>query len=393
MKLTARGALRTRQDSRRLSGFGSMWKSGESVQVFYPIVWDEENQQFDLLVAMCWGHNANPKEIGLKRIFIPTLSEIIDGEPKNPDVTFQFSRIAPLFIQGAKDKKLKELQEKNMQESARKTAMKKVEDEFEDKDAVIGKLRLVISTECVVVPLLPDGTPDSEKARLVSQDLSDSKINALLSILGDHKYKPDNNEATYLEVSYAFGTTGDRKQDGKVAPQGITPEYRVVTRYVDHWSRIEQQINGLPDNDVTIFKRNSSFRQVEEREIISAISTYAAIESDALDAVDDEGIERLKRNASIILDLKIPVAHEGVLEAVTEVAEQRAKAEEAGATKEDAAAPTLTNLLSEHKKEVDEARAAEEENADTSLLDKEENAGLTADESGGGLGNLAAMGQ
>src|SRR5690606_17849872 len=112
----------------------------------------------------------------------------------------------------------------------------------------------------------PDGTPDSEKARLVSQDLSDSKINALLSIVSDHKYKPEGENATYMEVAYAFGTSGDRKQDGKVAPQGITPEYRLAHRYADHWPRIEQQLSALPDNHETIFKRNSSFRKVEERE-------------------------------------------------------------------------------------------------------------------------------
>lgn len=366
MRLSARSAMRTRQDSRKLSGFGSMWKPGDQLQVFYPIFFDEESGLYDLIVAACWGHSVDPKALGLKRVFVPTTSEIVDGEPKVPDALYQFSRIAPLFVQGELDEKTKSLMEKNMPEAARKTALKKVEDEFENKEPVVGKLRYVISTECVVVPIDQNGNPDIEKIRLVTQDLSDSKINQLLAILSDFKYRPEDKEANYLEVTYTFGSSGDKKQDGKVPPQGVSAEYKIAHRFPDAWPSVEQQLGSLPDNATTVFKRNGNFRAVEESQILTALQTYSVIESGSLDSLTDEdNINRLIRNAAIVSQLQIPVSNEEVIQAVQEYDSAMAVISNSGTTMD--GAPTMTTLIEDHKQDVITAREQEEELADNDL--------------------------
>ena len=324
MRLTASQALRTRQDSRRLGGFGKQWKSGETLTVFYPITWIDG--QPEILAAAVWGHSVSIKDLGLKRIFVPSNSQIEDGVPKVPDVLYQFSRIAPLFIQGRYEEDRKRLESKNLPSSALKTALAKIDKDYDidetgkiGKDAAVGKLRLVISTEVVTVTMGPNGEPDADNARLVTQDLSDSKIQALYSLMKNKQYAPKEGDK-YIEVTYSFGTSGDRKSDGKVAPNGVTDDYKIAHRFPDAFTRIEQQLVQLPESSDTIEKRNSSYRPVEDREIYSAIQTYSALNSDSLDSLTEEDmIERLKKNAAILDKLKIQVENEEVNQAIREL--------------------------------------------------------------------------
>jgi len=403
MRLSARHAMRTRQESRRLGGFGKQWKSGDTLQVFYPIYWNKEDKTWDLMVAHVWGHSINPKEVSLKRIFAPTLSEIVDGRPTAPDVLYQFSRIAPLFLQGEYEAEVQKLENKNLNKSALNAAMKKLEKDYqvEDgrirKDPPVGKLRLIISTECVTVPL-NDGKPDVENARLVSQDLSDTKIQALYAILGDPKYGPGEpteedmqpDAIKWLEVTYTFGTTNDRKQDGRVSPVGVTKEYRLSRTYPELFPRIEQQLNQLPTRTETIVKRNSSYHPVEETSVFSALSTYCALKSDYLDALtEDEMIERLVKNVEIIDKIQIPIQNAEIRakleEARADLKEAISKAGKAGegainpdsSVNDLAGAPSIVSVIDES--DLNAAREGEGEGDDTqSQLEDFEMGGLSA---------------
>ena len=370
MRLSGRNALRTRQQSRRLGGFGQMWKSGEQGIVYYPLTKTEDGQ-LDVLVASCWGHNINPKEVGLKRIFVPTLSIIEDGVPKVPDITYQFSKIAPLFLAGAKESKVANIMAKNMSESQRKTVLKKIDEDFEKLSPVVGKLRMVISTECVYVPLDSNGNPDVEKARLVSQDLSDARLNAILAIL-DNKQFGVEPDATYVEVMYSFGTSNVRQEDGKVTPTGVTKEYSLQNRFPNDWPRIDQLLTGLPDTSETIEKRNSSFHMVEEGEISSAIASYSAIESGSLDSLSsEEDLDRLKKNAEIVSRLAIPISNQGIKDLLDG---------EETESLDDGQAPQMAEFLRDTQRE----NARDEELDNTDLASQEEFAL-------GGLGNLNSL--
>lgn len=401
MRLSARNVMRTRQESRRLGGFGKQWKSGDTLQVFYPIYWNKDDKRWDLMVANVWGHSINPKEVSLKRIFAPTLSEIVDGRPVTPDVLYQFSRIAPLFLQGAYDSEVAKLESKNLNKSALNSAMKKLEKDYqiEDgrirKDPAVGKLRLIISTECVTVPL-NDGKPDVENARLVSQDLSDTKIQALYAILTTPKYglgEPTEEDmqpdaVKWLEVTYTFGTTNDRKQDGRVSPVGVTPEYRLQKTHEELFPRIKQQLNQLPTRTETIVKRNSSYHPVDESAIFSALSTYCALKSDYLDALAEEGmIERLAKNVEIIDKIQIPIQNAEINakleEARSELETKQAAVTTAGGISPDSSvndltgAPSVAEAIDED--DIKSARDGSEDDDDNqSKLEDFEMGGLAA---------------
>lgn len=312
MRMTATGAMKTREDARKLGGFGQMWKPGDQITVYYPLVRDESGK-LDLLVGGCWGHPADPKQLGLKTIFIPSLTDIDEsGVPVGkPDITYQFARIAKAFVEGEKQQKVDKCMAKSWpSEAARKSALEAIDAEFdtqnnaEAKKAVVGKLTLLITTECVVVPIKND-EPMPAEARLVTQSLSNDKIRKLLAILNDKKYAPSDDKP-YLEVQYTFPAKDKKAEAGKVDPVGQTPEYRLESRYPDHFKTIESLLIGLPESSETIERRNFSYRKFEEKQIMQALTTYSIMQSEFLDSLsDEEDIERLAKSAATLDALSI----------------------------------------------------------------------------------------
>lgn len=382
MRLGASEALKTRQDSRKLGGFGKKWEAGNTLSVFYPIFKDA-NGQWDLLVAHTWGHGIDIKALpGLKRVFIPSNSKIVDGEPTTADALFQFSRIAPLFVRGEYNEKLLKIREKaaKLTESMLKQKEQELDKEFEMKDgriqksAAVGNLRLVISTEVVAVKHGDGGRPKIDEAGLVTQDLSDGRIRKLKQILSNPDMQiPD--DAKYLEVTYTFGTSGIRQQDAQAEPVGTLPEYRIAKRFPQEWLALEGFIVSLPESSDTIMKRNSSYKPVEENKIIQAIQSYSVMNSELLDALsDDDDIDRLKRNARLLRSLSISVENEEVslaiqadlereqkekeLAALAKAAEQATNVE--GVKEEQEQPPTLGELISQE--EIESARTDESAN-------------------------------
>ena len=102
MRLSARGAQKTRNESKKLSMYSKQWAPGDTLRVLYPVYW--ENGRPELAVGAVWGHSVSDiKGLGLKTAFIPSTNSFNeDGEPIGPaDITYQFSMIAGAFVQGS----------------------------------------------------------------------------------------------------------------------------------------------------------------------------------------------------------------------------------------------------------------------------------------------------
>lgn len=361
MRISGRQALRTRQENRRLGGFSKQWQSGQTLAVYFPIYWVDG--EADILVGKVWGHSIDPKALPLKRVFIPTNSPI-DPEldaPVNVDLLAQFSRLAPLFVKGEYQAEVDKVARKkdSLGDAAYRKALEKIDKDFDVEDDRIGKnpavgnLRLVITTEVVTVLLDENNKPKADTARLVTRDLSDHQLQKLYQIMDN----PDvqlTEDLKYLEIRYTFGTTNDRKIDAKVDPIAVTPEYRISNRFPTEWATIERIVDMLPESSETIIRRNTSYRPVSEREIMTAIQTYSVMNSELLDNLSaDDDIERLSKQAAMLRELSVGVSHDLVNEAIAELvsAEEAVASVTSGAGSEEGAsgAPTLENLLTEEE--------------------------------------------
>ena len=54
MQLTARGAQKTRNESRKLSMYSKQWAPGDTLRVFYPIFWVDGKPEIN--VGALYGH-------------------------------------------------------------------------------------------------------------------------------------------------------------------------------------------------------------------------------------------------------------------------------------------------------------------------------------------------
>lgn len=368
--MTASGAMQTRADSKKLGGFGQMWEPGDQGTVFYPVFVDEETGKTELLVGGIWGHQADPKALGLKTIFIPSLTDMDEsGIPiGTPDITYQFSKIAKAFVDGEKQSKIDKVMSKNFpSEATRKGALDEIEKEFDTKTnmkakkAVVGKATFLITTEVLYVPIEND-VPQPEKARIVTQSLSDERIRKIYALINDSKYKPLEGE-DYLEVQYTFPAT-DKAQAGKTDPVGQVPEYRLKNKFPEEWKQIETLLEGMPKNSETIARRNFSYRKFDEKQIKNALTSYAIMQSEYLEHLQDDDVDKLVKNAEIMDKLSIvntlskPELVAKIDEELARIKKERGEAEPTPATEEPSfeTAPSIQDML-QNENRVDDSFA------------------------------------
>lgn len=379
MKLTASGALKQREDSMKLGGFSKMWKVGDQGIVYYPVIRDEETGRLDLLVAAVWGHPVDMQQLGLKVTFIPTHSEINDrGEPVTPDITYQFSRIARLFTEGEKEERKQRVMAKDwtgQPPAAQAKALQDIEDEYDTKTnmkakkAAVQRLTLLITTECLYVPVEND-VPQPDKARLVSQSLSNDRIAKLLALLNNSMFKPNYDAGeNWLEVSYTFTSSrNDKGEAGRADPQGISSEMKLSRRYPEAFNAIQGRLSGLPKDSSTIERRNYSYREVSEGAIKQALSTFCVVNQDNLSYLTEEGEEILVKNASVVDTLRIKVQKPELREMIdSAIAEMATENTDSGTPNLDSyvagGAPTIESLMN-HQARPDDNTANEADDSE-----------------------------
>lgn len=365
MRMSARGAVAVASKAKKLRGFGKAWKVGDKGIVLYPLFCNEDTKEADLLVAACWGYKVNDMNaLGVKASFIPSNAEINDdGEPVVPDVTSQFSRLAPAFIAGEKERRTRALDAKPWPTvAAHKAASEQLENEFDAKNnpkakkSVISRLQLYISTEVIYVPIVNE-KPDWANAALYSQSLSNDRISKLYAIMNDSKYNV-TADSRYLEVQYDFvAADGEKSTAGRCQPVGVTPEYSLKSRYPDDVAKLDQLISQLPEDSKIIMNHNYSYRKISESTLRAAYSAYAVMHSEELDTLPDDAKEQAAKSARIIQELSIlPMIKDEAL--VKSINEELAKEAPVAAPVKPAAvadgAPKITDLMNNPARAADE---------------------------------------
>lgn len=369
---SGRQAVRTRSQSRKFQGFNKAWDVGDKLSVFFPIFWcpdfDEdgnkimvqetnshgkpvfddagqpvmtERGQWDIVTANIWGHDiTNFKKFPVGGSFIPSLTDVVRGQPAKilldengspmydsygevmyepipGDVTYQFSKIAPLFIKGEKQAEIDRIMKKKFaSEDLRREALNEVDRQYntdENMDAprpIIGKLHMVISTEVVVVKHDTAGGYNLEASGQFTYKLSDDKFNSIIALLDDFKFKPRDLKARWFEVQITFNGTSNDKQGRaaagrKATPVGLTPEYTMEARDPEAYKKLKSRLETLPQDSQTISCRNYMYTKIEEKTIQRCITSYVALHSDMLDHISrDEDKDMLYNNAYRLVQFK-----------------------------------------------------------------------------------------
>lgn len=363
--MSGRAAVKTRSQSRKLQAFSKAWVVGDKLSVFFPIFWVpelDENEQpimvqeidtkgkpvfnedgtplmtqkgcWDIVTANIWGHDVpDMKKFAVGGTFIPSLTDIVRGQPAKiltddagkpmydaygevvyepvpGDVTYQFSKIAPLFVKGEKQGEIDRVMKKKFtSEDLRREALNEIDTKYDtdsNMDApkpAVGKLHMVISTEVFVVKQTTDDRYDIESAGQYTYKLSDEKFNALIYLLDDIKFKPRDLTAKWFEVQMTFnGDSNDKRGRGqagrKAVPVGLTPEYTMEARDPSGYTKIKGRLEQLPQDSQTITCRNFMYTKIAEKTIAKQISQYVVMNADMLDNISrDEDLEILTGNA------------------------------------------------------------------------------------------------
>ena len=313
MRMSGRGASQVASKARKLSNFGKCWEVGDKGIVFYPIFWDEENGRAELLVSAAWGYRVNSMDaLGLKATFIPSNADINDdGVPVEPDITAQFSKLAPAFVAGEKAAAEAKLYAKDWPTTqAQRTALESLEKMYDTKNnpdakrPVISKLCYLITTECIYVPL-KDEKPDWDNARLVAQSLSTTKLNKLCTILDEPMYGI-NKDSPYLEVQYNFtAADGKKSTAGKNDPIGLAEGQTLESRFPDDIGKLKEFTAQLPTDSETIKNHNYSFMHIPEATLRSTFQAYCITYSDNLDAVPEDFKESVVKQAAFIDEIAL----------------------------------------------------------------------------------------
>lgn len=369
---SGRAAVRTRSQSRKLQAFSKAWVVGDKLSVFFPIFWvpelDENEQpimvqeidtkgqpvfeddgtpvmtekgQWDVVTASIWGHDVpDMKKFAVGGSFIPSLTEIVRGQPAKiltddagkpmydaygevmyepipGDVTYQFSKIAPMFVKGEKQGEIDRVMKKKFtSEDLRREALNEIDAKYDtdsNMDApkpAVGKLHMVISTEVFVVKQNATNQYDLENAGQYTYKLSDEKFNSLISLLDDIKFKPRDLNARWFEVQMTFnGDSNDKRGRGqagrKALPVGLTPEYTMEARDPAGYAKIKVRLEQLPQDSQTITCRNFMYTKIAEKTIEKQISQYIVMNSDMLDNITkEEDMEILTGNAYRLMQFR-----------------------------------------------------------------------------------------
>lgn len=310
MRLSASGAQKTRQESKKLGGYSKCWSPGDTLRVFYPIFWD--GNVVDFAVGAVWGHSVNDiKGLGLKTGFIPSLMNI-DDEGNiigPPDITYQFSKIAGVFVRGRYAKEEAHIQQKKFAtESARKDALKALEAEYDTQnnpDAVkpiIGPLKYLITTEVLSYKIANDA-PVKDSVALSSAPLSDTVINKISAVLNNKQFKPEPG-AYFLEVEWVYPTDPKKSKSGKDATcSGLTAEYQTINRFPDFWPEIEVRLKNMAVDAEVIAKRAT--RKVDEKKIFTALLNYSYVNAEDLDSCSEDDEDMLLSQAWLLREMNI----------------------------------------------------------------------------------------
>lgn len=308
MQLGARGAQRERQATRKLMAYSKRWTPGDTMRVFFPLIWDEQGRP-DFLIGKVWGHPVNDvKELGLHTTFIPSLTPFDEnGNPVGvPDVTYQFSRIAPIFVNGMRAQELAAIAKKPWPtESQREQAMQKVKEKYDTKNnrnavrPIIGRAQYMILTEVISAKYIENQGIDTTTIAISSLAMSDQLLQKLWALLDNAKFAPAAG-AKYFEAEYIYPADADKGASGRaVTIGGLTPDWSLAAKFPEQFKTIEDYFRSWSTDSETIKTRATT--SINPDAIQAAITNYSLMHSEFLDSVDnDDDTNVLLNNIEIL---------------------------------------------------------------------------------------------
>lgn len=311
MKLmSARGAQQTRDQATKLNMYSKTWLPGDTLHVYYPLYW--EDGQPEIAIGAIWGHSVNDiKALGLKTSFIPSTTQFNEeAQPiGQPDITYQFAQIAPVFVRGMKaDEEAVILKKKWPTEASRREALTALEAKYDSKNnmkavkPIIAKAKYYISTEVVCVKFGPGG-PDPKSVAHVSCPLSGKIIRALYQLMDKPQYRPEPG-AEFLEVEWAYPVNTDKAASARDAnPAGVDPQFKIENQYEDCWRTVKGALESVSRDADTIVRRAT--RSVDPAKVRNALTQYSIINSEFLDNASEEDTQFLLNNCEVVHELNI----------------------------------------------------------------------------------------
>lgn len=318
---TLSGAMSTSASTKGLRSFSKCWTPGDVLRVYYPIVWIDEMQAWDVIVGAVWGHEVKDyKKLKLKSHarFIPSLCDVNPDGTTNgePDLAEKFSRIAPIFVAAQKAREIASIESKIGLTNADKTeAIKDIEAKYDpssmtSEKPVIGRRDFITTAICVCAKI-SNQKLDPSTASIVYQPIKQTRANDIIDILSDPRYTPIHHEGedfAVLEVQYSFPGNVEKKQAGKDCKVlGLQENERSAIIDPESWRAIEARCKNLPKKPEDITRRTT--RSVSEQELRQAISSYAIRGLDDINALSPEfnstDVEILCKNVDVLNELNL----------------------------------------------------------------------------------------
>lgn len=369
MQLTLHTAMRTQTNSRQLAAYSKCWNAGDTLRVYYPIVWDEKEGMYSFAIGSVWGHNINDaKALGLGAIFIPSTCQFDDYGTLTtpPDIAYSFSRIAPLFIKGQHDFEIRDIESRKWpSESAKREAVAECEIKYskDNKNPVkpiIGKCGYNIYIEVLSVKMVND-VPDLNTIQVSIQKVSNQLATDLCMILSDKKFAPKDDEghtASFLEVEWKYPTDTNKAESGRKAkPNGVSAEYRLESTHPDIYEKIKGHFSRVAHDAEAI--QHHAVKSVDQKQVKGALSRYAFYNSQYLDALENKDDQDQLVNAAPIIaevDFAWAIKNEDLAQRINKALQEtgkneneefeKAKAEAMAKADEPETAPTFGDVMS-----------------------------------------------
>lgn len=339
-------AIQVRNNAKQLMGFSKQWNAGDTLRAFYPIGWDK-NGKPQLAVGALWAHAINDaKALGLQAITIPSTCKFdrYGTLLTEPDITYQFSKIAPAFLEGQHQLEIAEIENKTWPDNAtQRTAISECDMKY-SKDAknpirpIIGTAKYNIYVEVASVKLVND-VPDTKTFAVSTQSVSNQLMNELYMILEDKKYKLKPGDR-FLEVEWQYPVNSNKSESGRLAkPNGIATEYKLETQFPEQFKLMQPFLDQLSMDPEAI--QHHAVKSLDMQRVRGALAKFAYRNSACLDILEGDAYDVLIRNAQAVeaLDFRWAIKNEKLLGDIDKkLAELKAKDEDIDAIKRQAMA-------------------------------------------------------
>lgn len=313
MQLGARGAQRDRQATRKLRNYSKQWNPGDTMRCFIPLIWYDDGRP-DFLIGQVWGHPVNDvKELGLHTTFIPSLTPFdSNGYPiGTPDITYQFSRVAPIFVNGMRAGEMARIAAKPWASDAqRETKLDEVKKKYDKTNPnrvqpIIGGAKFVIMSEVISIKYVENQGCVKDSCAMSSWAMSDKQLRQCFALMDNPKFTPQKG-AQYFEFEITYPPDPEKSKSGAAAvPAGITPEYALCNKYPMDFQTVESYFLSWSTDSETIRQRATT--SISADAIQDAIRNYCMVNSEFLDTLDNEDdIKVLTNNISVVSKVIAP---------------------------------------------------------------------------------------